>query len=160
MSNAVKAKSWAPHFSLAYTTTGGPPVLEHKTVADGETIEKGMALTISGDEVSEAASTSGALFGIALADGVAEDVIPIAVACPENVFVGQVDADASSISLPLECDLVEVSNEHRVDFGSSTEDVFRVFAKVEGDDFDDTTDLPRVYFSIIRSQYDGRVAAR
>lgn len=160
MSNAVKAKSWTPHFSLAYTTTGGPPVLEHKVVASGQTIEKGMALTISGDEVSEAASTSGTLFGIALAGGAAGDTIPIAVACPENVFMGRVDADASAISLPLECDLVEVNGDHRVDFGASVEDVFRVFAKVPGDDFDDTTDLPRVYFSIIRSAYDGRVAAR
>lgn len=160
MSNAVKAKSWLPHFSLAYTTTGGPPVVEHKVVASGQTIEKGMALTISGDEVSEAAANSGTLFGVALADGDAGDTIPIAVGCAENVFMGKVDADASSISLPLECDIVEVDDEHRVDFGSSTEDVLRVFAKVPGDDFSDTTNLPRVYFSIIRSSYDGRVAAR
>lgn len=160
MSNSVKSKSWVPHFALAYTTTGGPPVIEHKVIASGQTIEKGMALTISSEEVSEAASTSGTLYGIALADGAATETIPVAVGCHTNVFIGRVDADASSLTTPLECDIVEVSNDHRVDIGASTEDVLRVIGKVPGDDFDDTTYLPRVFFQILRSSYDGRVAAR
>lgn len=160
MSNAVKSKSWVPHFALAYTTTGGPAVITHEVIASAQTIEKGMALTKASDEVSEAASTSGALYGIALADGVAEDTIPVAVGCSTNVFIGRVDADASSLNVPLECDIVEVSNDHRVDIGASTEDVLRVIGKVPGDDFDDTTYLPRVFFQILRSSYDGRIAAR
>jgi hypothetical protein len=164
MSNLVKAKSWAKHFQLAYTHTGAPAVIEHKVVASGETIEQGHPVTISSEQVSLALYTSGALYGIALAPGEAGDTIPIAVGDRNNVFIGQADGATSALSCPFECDITdsEGSGEgnFEVDVGSSTEDVLWVIGKVPGDLASDATTPPRVFFQILRSQYDGLVAAR
>lgn len=161
MSNAVKSKSWLPHFRLAYTTTGGPAPLEWKTIATGQTIAEGAPLTITDDEVSAATATSGTLYGVAAAGGAAGESIPVYLATPENVFMGRVGADASAWDGPPEsCDVSIVTGDFRVNLAGSTEEVLQVVAKVPGDDFDDDTVLPRVFFTIKRSQYDGRVAAK
>lgn len=159
MANAKAAKSWAPHFSLAYSRSKNPTVvwMEVATAA----VEKGMALDLDGGKVHEAVSTDGQIFGIAGADGAVGDDIPVWAGDRNNVFVGQVDnADISAQTYPAECDLVEVSTEHRVDIGASTEDVFLVLGPVEEDDLDDTTDGARVYFQVKRSSFDDLVAAR
>lgn len=162
MSNTVKAKSWLPHFQLAYTTTGAPPVIEWATIATGETIEMGMPLVIASSEVSEAASNSGALYGVALAAGDAGDKIPVAVGDRNNVFVGRADAKTDSLDFPMECDIVQngTSGNWEADVGASVEDVLQVQGKVVGDDDTDTDNPGRVYFQIKRSQYDEITAAR
>jgi len=159
MANAIKAKTWLKHFSLAYTLNGNQPTIMWKTVVTAA-IEKGMAVILSTNSIAEAASTSGILFGVAAADGEVADVIPVYVADRNNVFVGQVDnADISAQAFPVACDLVEVSNEHRVDIAESTEKVFTAIAAVSGDTLTDTTDGARVYFQIVRSSFDLLVAA-
>jgi len=159
MANAKAAKSWPKHFALAKSRSKNPTIV-HKEVVTAA-VEKGMALVLSSGKVEEAASNSAQLFGIALADGATEDVIPVAVGDRNNVFIGQVDdADISSTTFPFECDIVEVSDDHRVDVGASTEDVILVIEPVAEDDLDDTTDGARVYFQIKRSSYDDLVAGR
>lgn len=162
MGNSVKADAWYKHFRFAYTLNGAVPIVMHHVIADGETIEEGMALTISSNKVSEAASTSGALYGIAGADGDAGDSIPVYVGDRNNVFIGQCDAKTESLSFPMECDIVEdgTTDGHLVDVGASTEDVLHLLGKVPGDDDTDTTDPGRVFFQIKRSQFDALVAAR
>lgn len=159
MANARAAKTWPKHFALDHSRTKNP-VIVFKTVVSAD-VERGMALVLSSNKVAEAASNSGSLFGIALAAGAVGDSIPVAVGCQENVFIGQVDnADISALSFPFTCDLVEVSNEHRVDVGASVEDVFNVVEPVSEDDLTDTTDGARVRFQILRSTYDNLVAAQ
>lgn len=159
MSNVTKAKSFTKHFALARTVSKNPTIVWKEVVTAA--VEKGMALIITNGKVSEAISTSGQLFGIAGADGAVGDVIPVYAGDRNNVFVGQVDnADISAVTYPMECDLVEVSNDHRVDIGSSVEDVFLVLGPETSDTLDDTDAGARVYFQIKRSQYDDLVAAR
>jgi hypothetical protein len=159
MANAKAAKSWPKHFALARTVSKNPTIVWMTVVSAA--VEKGMALILSSGKVAEAASNSGQIFGIAAADGDVGDEIPVYAGDRNNVFVGQVDnADISSQTYPFECDLVEVSNEHRVDVSASVEDVFLVLGPETSDDLDDTTDGARVYFQIKRSSYDDLVAAR
>lgn len=159
MSNAKAAKSWPTHFALARTVSKNPTVIWMEVVTGA--VEKGMALKLNSGKVDEAASSTGQLFGIAASDGDVGDVIPVYAGDRNNVFVGQVDnADISSQTYPAECDIVEVSNEHRVDIGASTEDVLLVLYAESSDDLTDTTDGARVYFQIKRSSYDDLVAAR
>lgn len=160
MSNAKVAKTWPKHFALARSVSKNPTIV-YMTIASGNTIEKGMALALSSGEVAEAASTTAQLFGIAAADGDAGDEIPVYAGDRNNVFRGQVDnADISSQTYPAECDIVEVSGEHRVDIGASVEDVLLVLGPYEEDDLTDTTDGARVEFQIKRSSYDDLVAGR
>lgn len=160
MSNAKAAKSWPKHFALAFSRSKNPTIV-HMTISDDGDIEKGMALTLTSGEVMEAASNDGQLFGIAAADGESGDEIPVYAGDRNNVFIGQVDdADISTQTYPVECDIVEDSGEHRVDIGASVEDVLLVLGPCTEDDLDDTTDGARVYFQIKRSSFDDLVAAR
>ena len=159
MSNAVKAQSWAKHFSFAFTEHGGPPVIMHHEIASGQTIEKGMPLVLADDKVSEGATNSPLLYGMANAPGVAGDFIPVLVGDRGTIFVGQMDADPSALHYPMECDIVEQSTVWKVDVGGSVEDVLLLLMPVPGDDLTDTTDVARVYFKIKRSSYDQLVAA-
>lgn len=162
MSNAVKAKSWLPHFQLAYTLTGAPPVIEWEVVASGEEIEFGMPVTKASNKVSEATATSGALYGVALAAGDEGDSIPVAVGDRNNVFIGRADAKTDTLDFPMECDIIVdgTTGNFLADVGASAEDVLNVLGKVVGDDDTDTDDPGRVYFQIKRSQWDSLVAAR
>lgn len=161
MANATKAESWLESFSVAKTTHGGPAQIAYYTIASGETIRRGDPLVLNAGEVEEAADDSGALLGIAAAAGDAGDEIPVYVATRETIFVVQADGDISSKTYPFECDIVsDGGTGWLADIGSSVEDVLHVIEPVPGDDADDTTDPPRVYCQIKRSQWDELVAAR
>lgn len=158
MSNTVKAKSWLKNFQLAYVKSGGNPVTDWR-VCDGA-VSEGAPVVLSTGKVAEAATSSGVLYGIALAAGADGDSIPIAVGDRENVFVGQADAATSGIAPPAECDIAITDSKFYVDIGSSTEDVLHVIGKPESDDESDSTDPGRVYFQIKRSSWDALVSAR
>lgn len=159
MSNAQKAKTWFKSFRIAYTLTGAPPVIAWRTTA--EEIFEGDPLTISSNEVSEAAADSDTLFGVAAAHGASGDVIPIWVGDRNNVFIGQADDDTGTLSaLPTVCDIVEGSDGWKIDVGNNDEDVVRVLDYVPGDDTSDASEPGRYYFQIERSSWDGLVAAK
>lgn len=160
MSNAVRAKSWAKNFQFAYTVDGGEPTIKWYDVATGETILKGDPLVLSSGDVAEGASDSGALFGIAGADGDAGDSIPVYVGDRRNVFLVQTDGDYSAKTYPFECDIVADGDYWVADIGASVEDVLHCIGKPDGDEDDDTTDPGRVYCMIKRSEFDALVAAR
>ena len=146
------------HFSFAYST-GDHPTIVWKTVVTAAVV-KGMALVLTTGKVDEAEAADVLLFGIAGADGDVGDVIPVYAGDRYNVFSGQVDnADITASALPLACDLVEVSGEHRVDIGATSTQIFYVIESFPEDSLDDTTNAARVYFQILRSSYDLIVAA-
>lgn len=159
MANSEKAKSWPKHFAFAYSQGGADaPILEWKEA--NASIEKGMPLVLNGNKVEEAAADSDQLYGIAGSDADSGENLMVIVGHPDNVFVGQTDGDHSSQNYPFVCDIVESSNEWRVDFGNNDEDVLNVIGPVPGDDDTDTTDPGRVYFQIHRSSYDQRMGAK
>lgn len=160
MSNAVKAKSWLPNLRLAYTLTGAPAPIEWETVASGESIVEGGAVTKSFGEISAATATSGSLYGVALAAGEEGDEIPVAVGDRNTVFMGQCDEAIGSNTFPKEADIVITSDEFFVDIGKTTEGVLQAIGAVPGDDTSDGDDPGRVFFVIKRSQYDTLVAAK
>jgi hypothetical protein len=161
MSNTVRAASWLKGFSLAFTKNGTSPIIEWETIASGETIVKGAPVTKASGVISLGATDSGALYGVADADGTAGDVIPVIVGDENNVFQAQADDDTGGISnFPLYCDIVQDADDYWVvNIGTTTEQVLRVIGKVPEDDEDDATVPGRVFFQIHRSQYNGFVAA-
>ena len=86
-------------------------------------------------------------------------LIPVAVADVNTVFVGQADAITSGVTTPDICDIKGATGAQLVDIGASTEKVINILSVVPGDDTSDSTDCGRVYFQIIRSQFDNRVDA-
>lgn len=160
MSNSVKADSWKPRFSIAKTESGGPPVIEYLTVADGETILEGDPIVLSSGEAAEGAATSGQLYGIAASNGDAGDSIPVWVGNTDNIFIGQADAKTEDIAPGSTCDIVGSGTNWLLDIGASTEDVVIIVDHVPGDADDDSTDCGRLYFKIVRSQYLGYLAAQ
>lgn len=159
MSNAVKAKAWASGFSLAYTTTGAPPVIMWHACAAA--VKRGDAVILNNLKVQIALATSGTLYGVALASGAVDDVIPIAVGDRNNVFVGQADDKTEIITaFPHECDIIGATGVMKLDIGASVEDVAHCLGYVPGDDKADATVPGRVYFQIKRSSFDELVAAR
>ncbi len=160
MSNAQKARSWLPNFQLV-TTTANAATIEHKVVAAGETIEPGFAVALDTGELVEAEADSGTLYGIALAGGSGGDIIPVAVGDQSNVFMGQCDDDIDGVAFPRTCDIViDGDGKFLVDIGATAEDVLMVTGPVIGDDPEDDDVPPRVYFKILRSSYNGLVAAK
>ena len=160
MSNEVAAKSWPKNFQFAYHAGGaGAPVTIWKDVKSGAKVAWGAPVKLDDDEV-EAMTDGDAtdIFGIALAPGNGDadyaldnhedggKKIPIAVATPQNVFVGQCKGATNALNLPMTCDIDITSDQYYVDEGSTTNDQIRIIARVEEDDATDTSDPPRVYF--------------
>ena len=165
MSNAVKATSWFQRFYPAYTLTGGPPVISMEVMAASQDLKVGDPVTKSAGVISKGEATSGAIYGVCLADmeTTADDEgyeVPVAVATRNTVFCGQCDAASNGIADLAECDIIASGNAWLIDIGASTEDVVHVIKHVPGDDITDATDYGRLYFVWKRSQYDGLVAAR
>ena len=80
MANTVKADSWRTGFWPVKTANGGTPLIQWETIAAGEAVKAGDAVTKASGEISLGLATSGLLYGIALADGSATESIPVAVA--------------------------------------------------------------------------------
>lgn len=160
MSNLIKAKSWKDRFQCRETVHGGPPHIEWLEVASGETILDGDPIVLSSGKAAEGAANSGALYGVAGADGDAGDMIPVYVADTENIFEGQADAATSTVTKGLTCDIVGSGTNWLVDIGASVEDVIQVLGCVPGDDTSDSTTPGRVKFIIIRSEYLSLLAAQ
>lgn len=159
MANATKAKSWPKSFAPAYSMGDHFTIVWKTVVTLG--FKKGDAVIQSGADVTLAVSTSGALYGIAGADGAIGDSVPIFVGDRNNVFIGQITAaDVSASAWPLECDIEGASGAMLVNHDASTEDVIYVIEPVSEDDQTDATDGCRVYFQILRSTYDLLIAAR
>ena len=159
MANATKAKSWPKSFAPAYSMGDHFTIVWKTVVTLG--FKKGDAVIQSGADVTMAVSNSGALYGIAGADGAIADVVPIFVGDRNNVFIGQVTAaDVSAVAWPIECDIEGGTGAMTINHDASTEDVIYVIEPVSEDDDTDTTDGCRVYFQILRSTYDFLVAAR
>lgn len=153
MANTAKAKTWFKSFRVAYTKTGAPPVIVWRTTS--EAIYEGDPLVIALNLVSEAAATSGVLYGIALADTASGASCPIAVGDVNTVFMGQADDDTGTLTdLPQLVDIVEGSDGWKVDVGATAERVIRVIDYVPGDDTSDTAEPGRLYFQIHRSSWD------
>jgi len=158
MGNAQRAKTWFKSFRVAYSKTGSPPVIVWRTT--GEALYEGDPVVIASNSLTEAAATSGALYGICLADTDSGDEAPVAVADGNTVFVGQADDDTGTLTdLPQLVDIVEGTDGWKVDVGATTEKVIRVIDYVPGDDTSDTSEPGRLYFQIHRSQWDELVAA-
>lgn len=165
MANTEKAKSWFRRFRVAFTLTGGPPVVEDSPLAASQTILEGDPLTISSGDISEATALSGAIYGVAAetATTTAADEgteIGVYVADRVNIFVGQANAASSGINDGSECDIVVSSNVWRLNIGASTKGVALVVGHVTGDDTSDSTDYGRLHFVWKRSQWDALVAAK
>lgn len=159
MANLPKAKSWPKGFYPAYSTGGRPTVVWKEVVTTA--VKKGDAVIQSSNKVTLALSNSGALYGVAGADGAVGDTIPIYVGDRNTVFIGQVTAaDVSAVAWPIECDIEGGTGEMTINHDASTEDVVYVIGPVPEDDDTDTTTGCRVYFQILRSTYDFLVAAR
>ncbi len=163
MANAAKAKTWFKSFRIAYTKSGSPPIIVWRVAAAA--IFEGDPVVISSNQISEAASNSGAIFGIALASITAAEITagnlcPVYVGDENNVFVGQADDDSGTLAdLPQLVDLVEGSDGWKIDVGGTTEQVIRVLDYVTGDDTSDSTTPGRFYFQIHRSQWNEIVTA-
>ena len=158
MANTVKAKSWLPGFSVAYTLNGGPPLIQWCTVG-AVALKKGDSVVMAANVMTIGLSDSPLIYGICLADGDVGAVIPIAVADVNTVFVGQADAITSGVTTPDICDIKGATGAQLVDIGETTEKVVNVLRVVPGDDTADATNIGRVYFQFIRSQFDNRVDA-
>jgi len=158
MANTVKAKSWLPGFSVAYTLTDAPAQIVWRTVG-AVALKKGDSVVLGANLLTIGLSNSPLLYGVCLADGDVGDEIPVAVADTNTVFVGQADAVTSGVTAPHVCDIVGGTGAQLVDIGSDTEKVINILRLVPGDDTADATDCGRVYFQIIRSQFDNRVDA-
>ena len=78
MANTVKAKSWLPGFSVAYTLTGAPPVIEWCTVG-ATALKKGDSVIMGSSVMTIGLSNSPLLYGVCLADGDIGALIPVAV---------------------------------------------------------------------------------
>lgn len=159
MANSPKCDSWPTGFAPAYSI-GSHFTVVWKTVVSNA-VKKGDAVIQSGADVDLALSNSGALYGVAGADGEVGDTIPIYVGDRNNVFVGQVTAaNISAVDFPIECDIEGGTGAMTINHDASVQDVVYVIGAVAEDDLTDTTDGARVYFQILRSTYDFLVAAR
>lgn len=156
MANTVKAKSWLPGFSVAYTLDGGPPLIQWHTVG-GTALKKGDSVIMTANVLLIGEADSPLLFGVCLADGDDGAMIPIAVGCVNTVFVGQANAITSGVTTPDICDIIGSTGAQLINIGADDEKVVNVLRVVPGDDTSDATDYGRVYFQIIRSQFDNRV---
>ncbi len=159
MANTVKAASWPVSFQVAFTLTGAPALIKWETIASGQTILKGDPVTKASDEISLGATGSGTLYGIAMANGVAAGVIPVAVADRNTVFIGQADAKTEDIYDGAVCDIVGGTGAWTVNIGTVTESVLLIVGHVVGDSKTDNTDPGRLHFVIARSSWDALVAA-
>ncbi len=156
MSNAIKAKSWPTGFQLAYPMSDHPTIVWKTVVTLG--FKKGDAVIQSGYRVTLAVSNSPLLYGVALADGAIAATVPIAVGCPNNVFIGQITAaDISAAAIPLACDIEGGTGAMFINHDATTELVVNLIEAVAEDDDTDTTDGCRVYFQIVRSSFDNAV---
>jgi len=160
MSNANKAGAWNKRFSVAFTLTGAPEMVQEYVLASGQSVIVGdpVKFHTSASTIDKAAKTDGALLGFALEAGSAGDSILVAVADRNTVFMAQADAKTSDVVLPLVCDIVDSGAEWKVDIGATAQQVIRVIGLVPGDDTSDTTDPGRVLFVVQRSEWDGLVA--
>lgn len=156
MANTVKAKSWLPGFSVAYTLNGGPPLIQWCTVG-AATLKKGDSVVMGANVLTIGLANSPLIYGVCLAGGLTGEVIPVAVADVNTVFVGQADGVTSGVTTPDVCDIIGATGAQLVDIGEATELVVNVLRVVPGDDTADATDCGRVYFQFIRSQFDNRV---
>lgn len=160
MANTVAAKSWPKNFQLAYALTLAPEII-HMEVKNLTVMVNGAAVILDTGEVDLALSTSGTLFGIALAGltGDGTETVPVAVGSDKNMFIGQADAATSAVVEAAECDII-ISTDYFLDIGSSVEDVIRIVTHVLGDDQSDATDPGRLYFQIKRSSFNEYIATR
>ncbi len=158
MANTVKAKSWLPGFTIAYTLNDAPAVLQWCTVG-AVALKKGDAVIMDTNVLIIALANSPLIYGVCLADGDVGDSIPVAVADVNTVFVGQADEITSGVTAPDICDIKGGTGAQLVDIGENTDKVVNVLRVVPGDDTSDATDIGRVYFQFIRSQFDNRVDA-
>lgn len=158
MANLIAAKSWPTGFQLAYSMSGHATIIWKTVVTLG--FLKGDAVIQSGYRVTLALSNSALLYGVALSDGAVGDKVPIAVGCPNNVFVGQITAaDISAAALPLACDIEGGTGAMLINHDATTELVINLIEAVPEDDDTDTTTGCRVYFQIVRSSFDNAVDA-
>ncbi len=158
MANTVKVKSWLPGFSVAYTLNDAPEHIVYRTVG-ATALKKGDSVVLGANVLTIGLSNSPLIYGVCLSDGAIGAVIPIAVADVNTVFVGQADEITSGVTAPDICDIKGGTGAQLVDIGENTEKVVNVLRVVPGDDTSDATDIGRVYFQFIRSQFDNRVDA-
>ena len=154
-------------FSLAKNATG-QPVIQSFAIAASQTITKGDAVILASGLVQIAVATSGALLGVAqetITSGAsvtrADDRILVAVGTPANIFEGQCSGDSAATSVGAECDIEGATGVMQVNENASVEDVLQIIGLKSDVDADFTIGTnDRVFFTITRSQYDGRVAER
>lgn len=155
MSNASKVGSWFQRFSVAYTTTGGPSVMQEFPTAASQTITVGAPLTLNTatGEVSVATATSTEILGVAASavTTTASDektIVKVWLAVASNVFIGQSDAATSGLHEGGAAAGIRVSSgKWMIDIGDDNNtDVVLVLAKVPGDDESDNTYPGRYYF--------------
>ena len=162
--NLVKSRSWFERFAIAYTLTGGPPVLETETITDGQTIRVGDPVTkpTGTNRVSLATVTSDSFYGVSLGAGVGTAgvvTVVVAVGDRNTVFVARFNAASTDVDDGDEADIVSTGTAWRLE-ADTTEGHCLVVGHVPGDDITDATYGGRVYFVIKRSQWDLLVAVK
>ena len=143
-------------------STGGQLVVKEFQVNDTQTIAKGDAVILSSGKASIALSNSGTLLGVSTmpkvtATAAATDVIQVAVGDHNNAFRGQCSgtfAVASHVGAPV--DIEGTTGIMEVNEDANTEKVVQVFGYALEDEVGANT---HVYFTILRSAYNGLVAA-
>lgn len=138
----------------------------HYPVAASQTIAEGDAVILSSGLVQIALSSSGALLGVAAAPittGASvdrDDTIPVYPAIPSLVFEGQCSGDSTAALVGTAVDIEGATGVMEVNENATTEQVIQIIGLKS--DVDPALELgtnDRVFFTIIRSQFDGRVAA-
>jgi len=165
MSNLVRKNTWFQRFSVAFTTTGDPPIVLMEVMAASQTLKVGDPVTKAAGVITKGTDTSGQIYGVCLGAAVTTAAnegtqIPVAVADRNTVFVAQANGATNTIADGAECDIVSSGNTWKLEINASTEDVAKIVKHVPGDDITDATYPGRLYFIWVRSQWDNLVAAQ
>jgi hypothetical protein len=147
-------------FSVAKTTTGGPELVRRYPVKSGSTIEVGDPVFLDTDTVVLPDETHSFLLGVSLEDGVGADgdSVLVAVGDRNTIFMGMLNQAGTDYEDEITpCDIVVSGTDFQIDPDANTQDVLQLIGQVEGDDLTDTTNPPRFYFQILRSQWDSLV---
>lgn len=157
MSNLVRAKSWLPNIQLAYPDTNTSPEIVWKLIeAATSDVAQGAPViaTAAARTVTLATAASAAIYGIAMAAGVAGDTIPVLAANQDSLFMCKANAALNTITvLPLACDLAVAAGVWSVNPGAVLVKAVYIIDVMPGDDETDTVTFGRVLFHINKSSY-------
>lgn len=140
-------------FNVVKTLSGGPPTIVEVPVATTQTLAKGDPVYLSSGQVTIAASSTGAIFGVMAQDAAsltANTLVKVYAACENNIFEGQCSGTFARSIIGTSVDIEGTTGIFEINENATTELVARIIGWNSNDEVGANT---RVQFIWARSSF-------